>query len=109
MTADSDQRPLRLAHAADSAWLAGHTAHAAALVDDGLSAGPADIAHAELLAVRGRIALYGDDQEAAYDTLLEAARLVEPADPTRAAEFMSDAIRAAIQLGGKAAAEAAAV
>ena len=69
LTADSDQRPLRLAHAADAAWLAGHTERAAALVSDGLSAGLTDSARAELLAVRGRIALYGDDQEAAYDTL----------------------------------------
>jgi DNA-binding CsgD family transcriptional regulator len=107
LTPDGDQRPIRLARAADAAWLAGRTAHAAALVTDGLSANPTDAARAELLALRGRIALYGDDQEAAYDTLLEAARLVEPADPTRAAEFLSDAIGAAVQLGGSAAQEVA--
>ena len=108
LTPDGDQRPIRLARAADAAWLAGQTAHAAALVNDGLSANPTYAARAELLALRGRMALYGDDQEAAYDTLLEAARLVEATDPTRASEFLSDAIDAAIQLGGSAAKEAAA-
>ena len=96
-----------LAHAADAAWLAGRTADAAALVAEGLSADPAGPARAELLARRGRIGLYGDDQEAAYDTLLEAARLFEDEDPSRAAELLADAIGAGLQVGGASAAEAA--
>ena len=97
-----------LAHAADAAWLGGRTADADALVAEGLSANPADTARAELLALRGRIGLYGDDQEEAYETLLEAARLVEGDDPARATDHLVDAIGAGIQLGGAAAAEAVA-
>ena len=105
---DEHERSVFLAHAADAAWLAGRTADAAALVAEGLSADPADSARAELLALRGRIGLYGDDQEEAYETLLEAARLVEADDPARATDLFVDAIGAGIQLGGASAAEAAA-
>ena len=107
LTPDGDERPVLLAHAADAAWLAGRTADAAALVAEGLSADPAGPARAELLARRGRIGLYGDDQEAAFDTLLEAARLFEDDDPPRAAELLADAIGAGLQVGGASAAEAA--
>jgi DNA-binding CsgD family transcriptional regulator len=108
LTPDENERPVFLAHAADAAWLAGRTADAAALVAEGLSADPADHARAELLALRGRIGLYGDDQEEAYETLLEAARLVEADDSARATDLFVDAIGAGIQLGGASAAEAAA-
>jgi DNA-binding CsgD family transcriptional regulator len=107
LTPEREQRPLFLAHAADAAWLAGRTTEAAALVADGLSADPAGSGRGELLARRGRIGLYGDDQEAAFDTLLEAAQLFEDEDPSRAAELLADAIGAAIQVGGAFAAEAA--
>jgi DNA-binding CsgD family transcriptional regulator len=107
LTPDGSERPVFLAHAADGAWLAGRTADAAALVAEGLSTDPAGPARAELLARRGRIRLYGDDQEAAYDTLLEAARLFEDEDPSRAAELLADAIGAGLQVGGGSAAEAA--
>lgn len=107
LTPDGNERPVFLAHAADAAWLAGRTADAAALVAAGLSADPADPARAELLACRGRIDLYRDDQEAAFDTLLEAAQLFEEEDPSRAAELLAEAIGAALQVGGASAAEAA--
>jgi hypothetical protein len=60
------------------------------------------------IAHRGRMGLYGDDQEVAFDTLLEAARLFEDEDPSRAAELLADAIGAGLQVGGASAAEAAA-
>lgn len=107
LTPDGNERPVFLAYAADAAWLAGRTAEAAALVSEGLSTDPAGRARAELLARRGQIGLYGDDQETAYDTLLEAARLFEDEDPSRAAELLADAIGAGLQVGGTSAAEAA--
>src|SRR5262245_13093065 len=107
LTADPNRQPQLLADAADAAWLAGRTVDAIALVAEGLSANPPRPARAELLARRGRIGLYGEDQEAAFDTLLEAARLFEDEDPSRAAELLADAIGAAIQVGGASAAEAA--
>jgi DNA-binding CsgD family transcriptional regulator len=98
-----------LAHAADSAWLSGQTAHAAALVSKGLSEDPAGLARAELLARRGQIELYGHDQETAFETLLEAAGLFGDEDPARAAELLVDAVAAGFQVGGAPAARAAAL
>ena len=109
LTPDAQERPVLLAHAADAAWLSGQSAEAAALVSEGLSQDPAGAARAELLACRGRIELYGDDQEAAFDTLLEAARLFEDEDPARAAEPLADAVGAGFQLGGAPTAKAAAL
>jgi DNA-binding CsgD family transcriptional regulator len=107
LTPDRNERPVFLAHAADAAWLSGRTADAGALVAEGLSAEPGGAARAELLALRGRIGLYGDEQEFAFDTLLEAARLFEDEDPARAAELLAEAIGAGLQVGGAASAEAA--
>ena len=108
LTPEADRRPSLLAQAADAAWLAGRTADAEALIAEGLSARPPRTARAELLALRGRIGLYGDDQEDAYATLLEAAQLIEADDPARARDLLVDAFGAGLQLGGAAAAEATA-
>ena len=96
------------AQAADAAWLSGQTSKADALVAEGLAESPAPRARAELLAHRGRFALYGEDQEVAFDTLLEAARLLEDTDPARAAELLADAVGAGLQVGGALAGNAAA-
>jgi DNA-binding CsgD family transcriptional regulator len=108
LTPDGEKRAAFLADAAEAAWLSGRTADATALVADGLSAEIMGSARADLLACRGRIALYGEDQEAAYDNLLEAAQLVAADDPARAAELLSDAVASGLQVSGAAAAEAAA-
>ncbi len=100
LTPDSNERPIFFAQAADTAWLSGQTSKAVALVAEGLSESPAPRARAELLAHRGRFALYGEDQEVAFDTLLEAARLLEDADRSRAAELLADAVGAGLQVGG---------
>jgi DNA-binding CsgD family transcriptional regulator/lipopolysaccharide biosynthesis regulator YciM len=109
LTPDRHERQVLLAHAADSAWLSGQTAQAAALVSKGLSEDPAGLARAELLARRGQIELYGHDQETAFETLLEAASLFEEDDPARAAELLADAVAAGFQVGGATAARAAAL
>jgi tetratricopeptide (TPR) repeat protein len=109
LSPDADERPIFLAHAADAAWLSGRAADAAALVAEGLAEGPAGLARGELLACRGRIALYGDDQEAAFDTLLEAAQLFEDEDQSRAAELLADAVVAGLQVGGASTSKAAAL
>ena len=109
LTRDGHERQVLLAHAADSAWLSGQTAQAAALVSKGLSEDPAGLARAELLARRGQIELYGHDQETAFETLLEAAGLFEDEDPARAAELLVDAVAAGLQVGGAPAARAAAL
>jgi DNA-binding CsgD family transcriptional regulator len=108
LTPEPGRRPALLASAADAAWLAGRDVRAGALIEEGLASDPSPAARAELLALRGRIGLYADDQETAYDTLLEAARLIEDVDPTRAGEFLVEAIGAGLQLGGAAATRAAA-
>jgi DNA-binding CsgD family transcriptional regulator len=109
LTPDAHERQVLLAHAADAAWLSGRTAEAAALVSEGLSEGRAGQARAELLAQRGQIELYADDQEAAFDTLLEAARLFQDEDPARAAELLAHAVGAGFQVDGALAARAAAL
>ena len=108
LTPSSKERPMFFAQAADAAWLSGQTSKADALVAEGLAESPAPHARAELLAHRGRFALYGEDQEVAFDTLLEAARLLEATDPARAAELLADAVGAGLQVGGALAGNAAA-
>jgi DNA-binding CsgD family transcriptional regulator len=108
LTPDTNERPRFFAEAAETAWLSGQTSKADALVTEGLSESPAAPARAELLARRGRIASYGDDQEAAFDMLVEAAHLLEDDDPSRAAELLADAVGAGLQVGGMLAADAAA-
>ena len=108
LTPDSNERPMFFARAADATWLSGQTSKAVALVGEGLSENPTGRVRAELLAHHGRIASYGDDQEAAFDMLLEAARLLEDDDPPRAAELLADAVGAGLQVGGTLAANAAA-
>jgi len=107
LTSDSNERPRFFAEAAETAWLSGQTSKAEALVTEGLSESPAAPARAELLARRGRMASYGDDQEAAFDMLVEAAQLLEDDDPLRA-ELVADAVGAGLQVGGMLAADAAA-
>jgi DNA-binding CsgD family transcriptional regulator len=109
LSPDARERPVLLAHAADSAWLSGRAAVAAALVAEGLAENPARLARGELLACRGRIALYGEDQEAAFETLLEAAQLFEDEDSSRAAELLADAVVAGLQVGGTSISKAAAL
>ena len=107
LTSDSNERPRFFAEAAETAWLSGQTSKAEALVTEGLSESPAAPARAELLARRGRMASYGDDQEAAFDMLVEAAQLLEDDDPLRAG-LVADAVGAGLQVGGMLAADAAA-
>jgi DNA-binding CsgD family transcriptional regulator len=107
LTPDRDEAAAFFAGAAEAAWQGGRTAAATALVAEGLSLGPGGPTRAELLACRGRMALLGEDQEAAYDNLLEAARLFEETQPARAADLIAEAIGSGVQIGGTAVSEAA--
>lgn len=94
---DVGRRQLRLAAAADAAWMAGRTEHARALVVRGLGHEPDGAARVELLALRARIELFGGDQEQAYATFVESAALAEPNDPMTAAGLYAEAVGAGIQ------------
>ena len=87
----------RLAAAADAAWLAGRSEHARALALEGLTGGAEGLARADLLALKGRIELFGGDQDEAFATFLEAAASAEPEDPARAAVILAEAVSAGIQ------------
>ncbi len=103
LTDAREGRAALFAEAADAAWLAGRGAQAGVLIGEGLACRPGPATRAELLALRGRIGLYADDQQTAFDTLLEAAQLAAPTDAARATEFLVEAIAAGIHLGGQAA------
>jgi DNA-binding CsgD family transcriptional regulator len=107
LTPDRDEAAAFFAGAAEAAWQGGRTAQANALVAEGLSLGPNGSTRAELLACRGQMALLGEDQESAYDNLLEAARLFEETEPSRAADLLAEAIGPSIQISGTAVSEAA--
>jgi DNA-binding CsgD family transcriptional regulator len=107
LTPEGERRTVLLAHAAQAGWLAGQTGKAAELVAQGLATAASDRAHADVLALRGRIAMHNDEQDVAYDTLFEAAQLVEADDPGRAAELLAEAIGPAVHIGARAAARVA--
>ena len=94
------RRLARLALAADAAWLAGDAPAAAALATEGLEGEPAREDRAELVALRARVELHCGSQKRAYNWFIEAADLVEPTNPRRAAEMVAEAIGAGMQAAG---------
>ena len=71
-----EDRLRRLSAAADSAWLAGRTAHALALIEEALAHAADDARCGELLYLRGTIQHFGGDPARAAATLEEAAALL---------------------------------
>ena len=67
-----EDRLRRLSAAADSAWLAGRTAHALALIEEALAHAADDARRGELLYLRGTIQHFGGDPARAAATLEEA-------------------------------------
>jgi len=90
----------RLALAADAAWLGGLPETAAALVSEGLQADSEPELRADLLALQARIELHSGSQQRAYQWFVEAADLVEEANPDKAADMLAEAIAAGMQSAG---------
>jgi DNA-binding CsgD family transcriptional regulator len=97
---DSARRGARLVLAADAAWLAGDPSSATRLVAEGLEDDAAAEVLGELIALRARIELHCGSQERAFRWFVDAADLVEPTRPDRAAEMLADAISAGFQSAG---------
>jgi DNA-binding CsgD family transcriptional regulator len=89
----------RLADAADSAWRAGSTERAVALLDEALRGLTRPPQRARLLHLRGRLEVYTGSHAAAYDMLLEGGRIVEAEDPKLAAVLLGDAVEPCFYLG----------
>lgn len=97
---DSARRGARLVLAADAAWLAGDASSATRLVEEGLEDDAAAEVLGDLIALRARIELHCGSQERAFRWFVDAADLVEPTRPDRAAEMLADAISAGLQSAG---------
>ena len=104
---DHEREVGRLALAADSAWLGGVPETAAELVGEGLQADSEPELRADLLALQARIELHSGSQQRAYQWFVEAADLVEGANPDKAADMLAQAIAAGIQSAGPELQEAA--
>lgn len=94
-----DDRLRRLTAAADSAWLAGRTPHALALVREAISLAEDAAHHGALLHLRGTIEKDVGDPEHAHRTLAEAATLLVETDPRRACAALNLAIGASFAAG----------
>jgi DNA-binding CsgD family transcriptional regulator len=91
LTPEPAERGRRRYLAARAAWDAGRTDRALELLGDALTL-PADRRlRAEMLYLRGHIQHLTGPVRNAFESLVEAATLIEEEDPARAAEFLHDA------------------
>ena len=92
LTPDRPTRSERVADAAEAAWSAGDAARAQGLVAQGLDLGSDPRLRARLLELQGRTELQAGSQARARELLLDAAELLEPLDPVRAATTIGLAV-----------------
>jgi tetratricopeptide (TPR) repeat protein len=95
-----EDRLRRLNAAADSAWLAGRTAHALALIEEALSHARDNVPRGALLHLRGTIEHFAGDPARAAATLEEAAALVADSDRRLACLSLTQAIGSLLSLRG---------
>ena len=89
----------RLSAAADSAWLAGRTAHALALIEEALAHARDDARRGELLHLRGTIEHFAGDPARAAATLEEAAALLSESNRHLACLSLTQANGSLLALG----------
>ena len=94
-----EDRLRRLSAAADSAWLAGRTAHALALIEEALAHARDDARRGELLHLRGTIEHFGGDPARAAATLEEAAALLADSNRHLACLSLTQANGSLLALG----------
>ena len=92
LTPDRQARSQRLADAAEAAWSGGDPGRAQGFVAQGLDLGSDPRLRARLLELQGRTELQAGSQARARELLLEAAELLEPFDPVRAATTIGLAV-----------------
>lgn len=91
LSEQGEDRLRRLSAAADSAWLAGRTAHALSLIEEALAHTAHDERHGELLHLRGTIEHFVGDSARAAETLEQAAALLADSDPHLACLSLTEA------------------
>jgi DNA-binding CsgD family transcriptional regulator len=94
-----EDRLRRLSAAADSAWLAGRTSHALALIEEALAHARENAHRGQLLHLRGTIEHFVGDPARADASLEEAAALVVGSDPRLACLSLTQAIGSLLALG----------
>jgi DNA-binding CsgD family transcriptional regulator/tetratricopeptide (TPR) repeat protein len=94
-----EDRLRRLSAAADSAWLAGRTAHALALIEEALAHARDDARRGELLHLRGTIEHFAGDPARAAATLEEAAALLAGSNRRLACLSLTQANGSLLALG----------
>lgn len=94
-----EDRARRLSAAADTAWLAGRTAHALALIEEAFAHARDDGRRGALLHLRGTIEHFAGDALAAVATLEEAVALLADPNPRLACLSLTQATGALLGLG----------
>jgi DNA-binding CsgD family transcriptional regulator len=96
LTPQDDRRTRRLVSAADACWLAGRSDAARALLEEALDGCADSRLRADALHLLGRIEYHAGPPMPAHARLVEAAELVEPLDPPKAVEILTDAVEACV-------------
>jgi DNA-binding CsgD family transcriptional regulator len=99
LSPEESKRIDRLAEAAEAALAAGAGERARALLDEALAICEDAVPRARLLALRGDVEALTGSQDAAHARMVEAADLVELADPAMAARALRLAVQAALFAG----------
>jgi DNA-binding CsgD family transcriptional regulator len=90
LSADDEERTLRLLAAADAAWLAGRTERARVLVSDAGRSAPAEL-RVHVTELRGRIEVRSGVFEDACATLISAAKELAEDQPATALRLLAEA------------------
>jgi hypothetical protein len=108
LSPDASRRGRLLLSAAESAWLAGGTDRALALLDEVPPDGASDGLRPRLDSLRGHIRLYCGPVDQARSLLFEAAERAAPSSPTQAVVMLGEATAAAFYAANPQAAQACA-
>jgi DNA-binding CsgD family transcriptional regulator/tetratricopeptide (TPR) repeat protein len=87
----TDDRVIRLAEAANDAFLAGDTDTAIAWCEEALRDCRDPVLAADLKLILGRARAWRGDPHRSYDDLMQAATVIRPLDSTRAASLLAEA------------------
>ncbi|HET6561772.1 MAG TPA: AAA family ATPase [Marmoricola sp.] len=98
LTGDLRLLPVRLAAAGESAWLAGRTEQAVALLGRALEAQPEPRLRSHVHEVRGAVESRTGSLGAARDTLVAAAEAIAESDPDAAIRLFANAVHVAFYM-----------
>jgi DNA-binding CsgD family transcriptional regulator len=99
LTVEPEARARRLADAADSAWLAGHSEQSISLLEQASAMASGDRVRCQVLGLLGHIRMRQGEVEAGYDMLIQAANGLKDLDRFKAIGFLGDACIGAYGFG----------